>query len=731
MAEENTPLLLPATLLKDRWEVLKKIGGGGFGEIYKARDHITGQHCAVKVESCLSQKQVLKMEVAVLKRLQGVSPHICEFLGCGRNEKVNYIAMTLLGPSLSELRKRQPHQQFSISTTLRMGVQVVSAIRALHDCGFLHRDLKPSNFAIGVTPDTCRRCYMLDFGLARQYTTPTGEVRQPRAIAGFRGTVRYASVNAHFSRDLGRHDDMWSVFYLLVELATGQLPWRKIKEKEIAGEFKASYDHKKLIKGMPTEFQDFLDHLKSLTYFEKPDYELVISLLGKAMKRLGVQEADPFDWEQDFSAPSVTTASAGSPPALKHERDNAVLEGVEPLKASANGGSKTNCSEVADLSENGRQIVSGEKEAPNIEKEIQNKVSTSNQRSKSESLGENQQNNPSIQREQESVPQQSSHISADEDSSHRESSGSKMEPRVLIETPALVCEHPKLEHVDAATSGVCHPAIGVSISPPRSMQTDSLDRFFETGLKKQTQSSAYQVDAGVYDSGQLQVDEKRGVDKSEDSDGSYSRREAVSREQDQLDLIVAIHPKNDQLPREAYGTDDALSREEIGGVDVHSDINASKQHGRQNSNVLAAVPTVLSPSTGSGSVDQPPEHPPLFTPARHSHFAVSDSQPRHKTLLPSIMADKGGLPQDLSSFLPSPPSTLPRKQILPVLSQSPQCSTDGSLLDESDPSNQGRVQVQTIATVAGTALVPRPPSYPPPLNYKCISARRKRFVRVQ
>ena len=43
MAEENTPLLLPATLLKDRWEVLKKIGGGGFGEIYKARDHITGQ----------------------------------------------------------------------------------------------------------------------------------------------------------------------------------------------------------------------------------------------------------------------------------------------------------------------------------------------------------------------------------------------------------------------------------------------------------------------------------------------------------------------------------------------------------------------------------------------------------------------------------------------------------------------------------------------------------------
>lgn len=42
-----------------------------------------------------------------------------------------------------------------------------------------------------------RKVYMLDFGLARQYTTATGEVRPPRTAAGFRGTVRYASVNAH------------------------------------------------------------------------------------------------------------------------------------------------------------------------------------------------------------------------------------------------------------------------------------------------------------------------------------------------------------------------------------------------------------------------------------------------------------------------------------------------------------------------------------------------------
>lgn len=54
-----------------------------------------------------------------------------------------------------------------------------------------------SNFSVGRLPHNARKVYMLDFGLARQYTTATGEVRAPRAAAGFRGTVRYASINAH------------------------------------------------------------------------------------------------------------------------------------------------------------------------------------------------------------------------------------------------------------------------------------------------------------------------------------------------------------------------------------------------------------------------------------------------------------------------------------------------------------------------------------------------------
>lgn len=46
------------------------------------------------------------------------------------------------------------------------------------------------------------------------------------------GTVRYASLNAHKNKEMGRHDDLWSLFYMLAEFVNGQLPWRKIKDKE-------------------------------------------------------------------------------------------------------------------------------------------------------------------------------------------------------------------------------------------------------------------------------------------------------------------------------------------------------------------------------------------------------------------------------------------------------------------------------------------------------------------
>ncbi|XP_070828686.1 tau-tubulin kinase 1 [Chaetodon trifascialis] len=309
---EQADILPPNCMVKDRWKVLKKIGGGGFGEIYEALDLLTRENVALKVESAQQPKQVLKMEVAVLKKLQGKN-HVCKFIGCGRNDKFNYVVMQLQGRNLADLRRSQPRGTFTMSTTLRLGKQILESIEAIHSVGFLHRDIKPSNFAMGRLPSTYRKCYMLDFGLARQYTNTTGEVRPPRTVAGFRGTVRYASVNAHKNKEMGRHDDLWSLFYMLVEFAVGQLPWRKIKDKEQVGQIKERYDHRMLLKHMPSEFNIFLDHVLALDYYTKPDYQLLMSVFENSMKERIITENEPFDWEKGGGDVTLSTSASTQP----------------------------------------------------------------------------------------------------------------------------------------------------------------------------------------------------------------------------------------------------------------------------------------------------------------------------------------------------------------------------------------------------------------------------------
>uniref|UniRef100_A0A3Q2Q4S6 Tau tubulin kinase 2a n=1 Tax=Fundulus heteroclitus TaxID=8078 RepID=A0A3Q2Q4S6_FUNHE len=256
--------------------------------------------------------------LSLVKERWKVKDHVCRFVGCGRNDRFNYVVMELQGRNLADLRRSMPRGTFSISTTLRLGRQILEAIESIHSVGFLHRDIKPfqSNFAMGRFPSTCRTCYMLDFGLARQFTNSCQEVRPPRPVAGFRGTVRYASVNAHKNKlqEMGRHDDLWSLFYMLVEFLVGQLPWRKIKDKEHVGKLKDTYDHRLMLKHLPAEFGVFLEHISSLDYYTKPDYQLLMSVFDNSMKTYNVVENDPYDWERTSTDGTLTISASATTP---------------------------------------------------------------------------------------------------------------------------------------------------------------------------------------------------------------------------------------------------------------------------------------------------------------------------------------------------------------------------------------------------------------------------------
>ena len=244
---------------------------------------------------------IVKMEALVLSRLQHC-PAFPRFLEYGRDgpQQVAYLAMSLHGDNLLRLRRVARKQRFSLPTVLRFGMQALRCLEVMHEAGFVHRDVKPSNFVVGRGIHT-DRVYLIDFGLARQYTDK--HTRQPlpprKDIGGFRGTPRYASVYVHREEDLGRRDDLWSLLYILVEFVTGDLPWGHKRDKASIGRIKERYatSGSKLLKGCPSCFALIYKHLQSLQFESRPDYAYLHSLLEGKARKLRIPDSALYDWE--------------------------------------------------------------------------------------------------------------------------------------------------------------------------------------------------------------------------------------------------------------------------------------------------------------------------------------------------------------------------------------------------------------------------------------------------
>lgn len=308
-----------------RWVIINRIGAGSFGETFTAMEvsgpvpeedslTVTPENLALlehlpppeeRHEVCIKveqeNKNVLRLEALALKKVQPC-PQVVRYLGSGCTNGMNYLVMEKLGPNLAELRRRSQHGTFNIYTTLKAGISCLTAIRGVHDLGLVHRDIKPSNFVTGLpnTPEHTT-CYLIDFGLARRFRRSNGEIRPPRDNAGFRGTSRYASVASHHHQELGRVDDLWSLLFMLVEFATGTLPWRKYKDKDDIGRCKEESITPHLVRNLPREFQPFLAHLQTLRYEDEPDYDLLLTLMHRALERRGYPPNKPVEWEMDPS----------------------------------------------------------------------------------------------------------------------------------------------------------------------------------------------------------------------------------------------------------------------------------------------------------------------------------------------------------------------------------------------------------------------------------------------
>ncbi|CDW53725.1 Tau tubulin kinase 1 [Trichuris trichiura] len=324
--EEAGALLHEGDCVDDRWMVEKVLGKGGFGAVYEVFDKNLKKYEAMKIELNAQDFRTLKLEVVVLKELNGrQARHVCQLFGIGKKTSYCFIVMTLVGPSfnsmLESLRPKFPdgRTRFTLRSCLHLAQKSLESLQDLHLAGYLHRDIKPQNFATGRPPDY-RDVFCLDFGMCRKYVKEDGKLRRPREKVGFRGTLYYASVDVLKGEEQARKDDLWSWYFMLVRMTVGQVPWRTFcpprnasvaKQAAAFGQAKskALASITSFCEGCPAEFIMIGEHLNILTYYDEPNYELCYNQLNAIMQRKNYQEWFPLDWEQEGEYHAETVAA--------------------------------------------------------------------------------------------------------------------------------------------------------------------------------------------------------------------------------------------------------------------------------------------------------------------------------------------------------------------------------------------------------------------------------------
>ena len=208
-------------------DIIDKLGAGGMGEVYRARDTRLNRDVAIKV-----LPDALSRDPAALARFereaQAVAalshPNILAIHDFATQGTTTYAVTELLEGET--LRARMGEQALTVRKAVEYGVQIVRGIAAAHGRGIIHRDLKPEN--IFVTRDGVVK--ILDFGLAKasDAVTPAaavtaGETRMAQTAAGMvMGTVGYMSPEQVRAQPLDHRTDIFSFGAILYEMLTGR-----------------------------------------------------------------------------------------------------------------------------------------------------------------------------------------------------------------------------------------------------------------------------------------------------------------------------------------------------------------------------------------------------------------------------------------------------------------------------------------------------------------------------
>ena len=195
--------------LAGKYRLERRLGSGGMGAAYLARDLRLERNVAVKTLRGVSVSRLMGMKPEAWAMATVTHPAVAEIYGIESWRGRPFLVVEFLprGTLADRLQRGPVPARNAVSIAARLA----DALAALHEAGYLHGDVKPSN--VGFTWRGSPK--LLDFGLARETDDP--------AAGG--GTVRYLSPEVLSGRPADEADDVWSLCVLLFEMVSGEHPF--------------------------------------------------------------------------------------------------------------------------------------------------------------------------------------------------------------------------------------------------------------------------------------------------------------------------------------------------------------------------------------------------------------------------------------------------------------------------------------------------------------------------
>jgi serine/threonine protein kinase/tetratricopeptide (TPR) repeat protein len=205
---------LPSRL--GRFSIERKLGEGGMGVVYAARDERLERTIAVKTLSAGDEASRERLWREARAAASVNHPNICQIYEIGEDAGRVFIAMELLeGEPLAERLKRGP---LSVTETISLSLGMLSALSALHARGIVHRDLKPSNVFL-----TGHGIKLLDFGLAQPELGGSMSVSAgPTRTGTVMGTPRYMAPEQITGGTIDTRTDLFAAGATIFEMLAGR-----------------------------------------------------------------------------------------------------------------------------------------------------------------------------------------------------------------------------------------------------------------------------------------------------------------------------------------------------------------------------------------------------------------------------------------------------------------------------------------------------------------------------